>query len=139
MKLSCRRVGVGCWAIVGIALLGCGGESGPPTARLQGAVTLAGQPIPADATGMISFQPRDKAQGAAASAEIVGGKYDCPKAPLGPVTVLFNITQPTGPEYTSSRGEKVRDSKSLTPLKYGSGTPLEVTGDNAALDFDLTE
>jgi hypothetical protein len=137
MKLSCRRVWVGCWAIVGLIALGCG-PSGPSRAHLQGTVTLAGQPIPADATASIIFEPSKTAeQGPPASALIVSGKYECPDAPVGPVTVFFNITQPSGPEYTTDRGITTRNATSLTPPKYAPGMSLEVTGDNAAQDFDL--
>lgn len=133
-----RHVPIAYLLLVLAIAAGCGGADGPPTAHLQGTVLLAGQPIPADARATISFEPRERAQGAPASAEIVSGKYDCPNVPLGPVTVFFNITQPTGPEYTTPRGDKTRDVKSLTPPKYGAGTPLDVAGDNAAQDFDLT-
>jgi hypothetical protein len=127
-----------CWAIVGLIALGCG-QSGPARAHLQGTVTLAGQPIPADATASIIFEPTKKAeQGQPGSAQIVNGKYECPDAPVGPVLVLFSIMQPTGPEYTTDRGLTTRATKDLTPAKYASGTPLEVTDDNATQDFDLT-
>jgi hypothetical protein len=126
-----------CLAVVGVGTAGCGGSGGKPTAHLQGTVTLAGQPVPADATAHISFTPAGKDQATAASAPIVDGKYDCPAAPEGAVRVFFNITQPTGPEYTTDRGEKARHMKDLLPPKYGSGLELQVTGENAEQNFDL--
>jgi hypothetical protein len=135
MAISTKQLGS--YVLLLLLAVGCGGESGPPTAHLQGTVTIGGKPIPADAIAMISFSPHDTKLGPGATAEIANGKYDCPKVPLGPVTVFFNITQASGPEI-EIRGRKSRETVSLTPPKYGAGTPLDVSGDNAAQDFDLT-
>jgi hypothetical protein len=133
-----RRLGLGFSTILALATVGCG-KSGPPSAHLQGTVTIAGQPIPADATATIAFEPQNTAkQGPPGSAPIVDGAYDCPQVPLGAVTVYFNISQPTGPEYTTSRGDKARNVTNLTPAKYQPGVPLDVAGDNASQNFDLT-
>jgi hypothetical protein len=117
---------------------GCGGEDGPPTAHLQGTVTLGGKPIPADATAYIFFNPLTKEQGKAATAAIVNGKYDCPSAPVGSVKVMFNITQPKGPEY-EERGVKVRSMVTITPPSAASGIDLQVDGDKSDANFDLVE
>jgi hypothetical protein len=132
---SAAMAWVACLGAVGVG--GCGGSGGKPTAHLQGTVTLAGKPVPADATAHVSFTPAGKDQAPAASAPIVDGKYDCPGAPEGAVRVFFNITQPTGPEYTTDRGDKARHTKDLLPPKYGSGLELQVAGDNAEQNFDL--
>lgn len=131
----------GVWsaAVAAIALAGAGGcgESGPETAHLRGTITLGGQPLPADATGQVMFLPTTKDQAKASSAVIEGGAYDAPAAPVGKVTVMFSITQPTGPEYTTDRGNKVRDSKNIVPDRHSAGIPLEVQGDNETQNFDL--
>jgi hypothetical protein len=85
----------------GLALLlamtaGCPDGSGKETAHLQGTVTIGGQPIPADATGGISFVPLEVSQANSDYSAIKDGKYDVPGAPVGKVRVEFSIQQPTG-------------------------------------------
>lgn len=123
-------------AIVVSLLAGCG-EVEKATAHLQGAVTLAGKPLPTDATGSVSFTPTSREQAPAATAEVVGGRYDCLAAPQGAVRVSFNIMQPTGPEYTTERGVTTRNTKDLTPAKYAAGIDDEISGDNAEKNYDL--
>jgi hypothetical protein len=136
MKLSCRRVLAGCWAIVGIAAIGCG-ESGPATAHLSGTVTINGQALPPDTTGDIVFSPVDKASGSAATVPIENGRYDSPKTPMGAVKVFFNINQATGPEIINERGNKTRATKSLVPAGASTGIDVQVAGDNDAQNFNL--
>jgi hypothetical protein len=114
---------------------GCVGES--PT-RLQGKVTLSGQPLPADAEAYIVFAAEADRSGAV-SVPIVGGRYDSPRTPRGEVTVFFEINQPTGPERTSERtGRTYRDIATLVPAKYATGMPLTVESDDPSRNFDLT-
>jgi hypothetical protein len=87
---------------------GCVGES--PT-RLQGAVTLSGQPLPADAEAYIVFAAEADRSGAA-SVPIVGGRYDSPRT--------------------------YRDIATLVPAKYATGMPLTVESDDPSRNFDLT-
>ncbi len=87
---------------------GCVGES--PT-RLQGEVTLSGQPLPADAEAYIVFAAEADRSGAV-SVPIVGGRYDSPRT--------------------------YRDSATLVPAKYATGIPLTVEADDPARHFDLT-
>jgi hypothetical protein len=118
-------------------LPGCGGGGGD-TAHLQGTVTIGGKPIPADATASVTFDPLQRSEGVkTVSVKIEGGKYDSPETPKGPVKVVFNIQQPYGPEYTTDRGVKARDIKSIVPEKSQAGVSIDVTGDNANQDFDL--
>jgi hypothetical protein len=56
------------------AFVGCG-ASGPPRAPIQGAVTVAGQPL---AAGRIVFVPVTPNEGPATTARIVNGKYELP-------------------------------------------------------------
>jgi hypothetical protein len=126
-------------AIAVAGALGCGGAGGKATAHLQGTVTLDGKPLPADASAHVQFVPtgKDKDPAPPASAPVINGRYDAPTVPVGAVRVIFNITQPSGPEFVNDRGGTERASISLVPEKYGSGIDLTVTGDNAAQDFDL--
>lgn len=127
------------WALATLVcapLAGCG-EAAKATAHLQGQVTLNGQPLPADATGSVSFVPTSRDQAAAATAEIVNGKYDCPAAPQGAVRVSFNVMQPTGPEFTTDRGVTTRNTTNVTPAKYAAGIDVEISGDNAEQNYDL--
>ena len=56
---------------------GCGKEqSGIPTARLRGTVTVNGVAIPVDAAGTIIFQPVTVGDTRPASPPIKDGKYD---------------------------------------------------------------
>lgn len=115
--------------------VGCVRES---PARLQGAVTLAGKPIPADAQAFIVFTTgADRSH--SVTAPIVGGTYDSPKTPRGDVTVFFEISHSVGPERKSDRtGLVYRDIATLVPARYETGVPIKVTGDDANRNFDLT-
>jgi hypothetical protein len=118
-------------------LLGCGGGGGD-TAHLQGAVTIGGQPIPAEATGSITFDPAQAGPAAkTVTVTIEGGRYDSPETPLGSVRAVFNVQAPDGPEYTTDRGVKARNIKNIVPEKSQAGVSIEVTGDNPNQDFDL--
>jgi hypothetical protein len=118
-------------------LPGCGGGGGD-TAHLQGTVTIGGQPIPADATASVTFDPAQAGPKAkTVTVKIEGGKYDSPETPKGSVRAVFSIQQPYGPEYTTDRGVKARDIKSIVPEKSQAGVSIEVTDDNPAQNFDL--
>lgn len=119
-------------------LFGCGagGYSGPPTAHLTGRVTINGEEIPSDATGTVEFQPTGGGQAHPASAEIEGGRYDCPNVPLGNVLVLFNITRLTGRMTSEDGGTLFPERESLVPVNAQHGVPIEVQGDGER-DFHL--
>lgn len=119
------------------ALSGCGGGSGD-TARLRGTVTIGGQPLPADATGSVTFDPAQAGPDKkTVTVPIVNGQYDSPDTPTGSVKASFNIQQPDGPEYTTDRGTKARNVKNLVPEKSIGGVSIEVAGDKSDQDFDL--
>jgi hypothetical protein len=136
MTQTCGRFGLGIWAVLTLAALGCG-KSGPATSHLSGTITIGGQPLPADATGQVMFIPVAKEQGKPVSVVIANGQYDSPETPEGPVKVNFVISQPDGPEYTTDRGAKARNTKSIVPAGAMAGMDLEVSGDNSAQNFDL--
>ena len=126
-----------CVAVLGLALTGCGSPT-PPPVPVSGTVTLRGMPLPADATAFISFTPA-AAGVPAASAAIVGGRYDCPRTPQGQVTAVFEITKPLGPPRTSDRtGAVFQETQSLVPARYAAGVPLTIDGPTAR-DFDLVD
>lgn len=121
-----------------LLLAGCGG--GGEGARLQGSVTLGGKPIPDDAKAFVMFTATAKVDGkaASASAPIVGGKYDCPNVPTGPVRVGFDITREVGPVKKSERtGADYRDVENLVPATAATGLELTVDGDKADQNFEL--
>jgi hypothetical protein len=129
--------------VVALGLAGCGQSSNSgPVAHWQGKVTIGGQPVPADAQGRISFMPKLTQPGQKAkpsSAEIVGGKYDAPNVPLGPVTVSFNIVRWSGKTVTAGTDSTRPMPKwdFLVPEKYRDGIPFEVEEGELTKDFDL--
>src|SRR5262245_61725023 len=114
-------------ALLPVALSGCGRMgSGKPTSHLQGKVTIAGKPIPADAQASITFKPSGSGQARSTSAQISGGAYDAPDVPVGTVTVYFNVQQPTGRMVREGTGSPYKELRSLVPDKYGTGLALDV-------------
>jgi hypothetical protein len=129
------------WAVVaaaaGIVSSGCG-DAASKTVRLQGAVTLAGKPLPDDAQGSITFRPATSQQAPAVTVPIAGGRYDSPNTPAGKVKVYFNVQAPTGRTYKSERaGGQVAEMQDVVPEKYAQGLDLDVAGDSDEQNFDL--
>ena len=127
------------WFALAITLswcVGCGGSSSSGnTAHLQGAVTLAGQPLPAEAEGAITFRSDS---GGAATAPIVQGRYDSPATPKGIVKVYFSISKPTGKTYKSERtGAEIAETISIVPASVSGGVDVDVSADNSDQNFDL--
>jgi hypothetical protein len=121
--------------ILGVALvIGCGADKPTfPAARLEGNVTVDGKPI---TEGNLQFVPRDVGQAPVTGAAIVDGRYLAERVPLGKLRVVINATKETGKmvtEYSTPRPQVIN----LIPEKYRSGIPIEVTADNANLNFDL--
>jgi hypothetical protein len=119
-----------------IASAGCGGGA-PPTAHLQGKVTIDGQPLPADAEGSISFQPSTGDQTRAVVASIVNSTYDSPQTPTGQVLVRISVTQPTGGMLDNGRGDPSPEYRDIVPPGAASAIELEVAGDKDDQNFDL--
>jgi hypothetical protein len=121
--------------LLAVGLLGCdAGKPSYPSARLEGSVTLDDQPIP---EGNLQFVPQDVAQAPVTAAAIVDGRYVAEAVPRGRLRVLLSATKATGKmikQYSTPRPEVVN----LIPPKYRvAGIPIEVTGDNANLNFTL--
>ncbi|HEY4232129.1 MAG TPA: hypothetical protein VGM76_01765 [Lacipirellulaceae bacterium] len=93
--------------------------------------------MPSNVEASVTFKPTESGQGHTAGAQIVGGKYDSPKSPMGPVKVFISIQQPTGKMTREGSGNPYPEYKSLTSAEYGSGINLNVAGDNQSQDFDL--
>lgn len=119
-----------------VVAFGCG-KAEKHVARIQGVVTIDGQPLPADAMANVSFRPTLPGQGRAAGATVVGGKFDCRDAPLGKVKVYIDVQRVTGRMIQESDGVPFREVRSIISPKYGSGIDLEITGDDDSQDFDL--
>lgn len=122
-----------------LGLVGCGQATAPapeyPHARLQGAVAVAGKPVP---KGSLDFMPLESGRGNATKAEIVDGRFTADKVPLGKVLVTIHAMQETGkmvqsPSSSTPQPERI----DLIPAKYRSGITIQVTGDNASQDFKL--
>lgn len=133
-RMACMVVAVVMALMTLMAVAGCGH---PRPVRLQGAVTLAGRPLPADAEAFIVFATGAN-RATSVSVPIVGGRYDSPCTPRGDATVFFEINQPVGPERTSDRtGLTYRDVVTLVPARYATGVPIRVEADDSSRDFDL--
>ena len=128
--------------IVCLMLLGCG-KSGSklPVARLEGVVTINGQPLPADAEGWVQFMPTGGGgQASPARSQIVDGRYVAENVPLGKILVLFTITRLTGRmvvEDNAPGGTPDPERENLVPESCRQGIPLEIGGDEPQRDFDL--
>jgi hypothetical protein len=120
--------------LLAASVVGCdAGKPAYPTARLEGNVTLDDKPIP---EGNLQFVPQDVGQLPMAGAPIVDGRYVALAVPQGRLRVLLSATKTTRKmvkEYSTPRPEVVN----LIPAKYRAGIPIEVTGDNANLNFAL--
>lgn len=117
-----------------LGVIGCNDGRKPGTARLEGRVTINGQPPPAGAIGSIAFRPTGKGQ--PTSAQIVDGKYKCEDVPLGKVVASVQLVQPTG-KMVSEGGRSFQELRNLVSSKYDQGIELEVTEDNSGQDFEL--
>jgi hypothetical protein len=117
-----------------VAATGCNSGRKPGTARLEGRVTIDGQPPPAGAIGSIAFRPTGKGQ--PTSAQIVDGKYKCEDVPLGDVVASVQLVLPTG-KMVSEGGRSFQELRNLVSSKHDQGINLNVTGDNPNQDFEL--
>lgn len=125
------------WQLMALLVAaGCGGASAA-VSSLTGAVTLDGQPLPANAIASVSFRPTDVAKGRPSSAQIVAGRYRCDKVPRGKVIAEVNISLPTGRTRPSGRGQDEPELKSVVLIaEQADGIELDVTG-NATVDIQL--
>jgi hypothetical protein len=131
-----RRVFLAILCCACATAVGCEGGSKPGTARLQGKITIDGQPPPPGALGTISFRATGPGQASSTSAEIIDGEYDCPDVPQGDVTVFIQLVQPTG-KTIDEGGRQYPELRNLVPSKYDLGINLEISGSNPNQNFEL--
>jgi hypothetical protein len=122
-------------SIVAIGTLGCGKSSRPGTAQVAGTITIGGQPLPSDAQANLIFVP--VAGGRSAGAPVSNGRFSCDDAPTGKVKFYPNIARRTGRMITESDNRPYPEVVSMIAPKYSAGIELDITGDDANLDFDL--
>ena len=119
--------------VLATAILGCGQSvSDRPTARLEGRLQIDGVAV---TTGSIQFLPQGN--GRPASAEVLDGHYIAQSVPLGKVRVMFTAIKETG-RMQSDGGHEFPERINLVPVRFRSGTDLDVPGDNPSQDFLLT-
>jgi hypothetical protein len=135
--LSRRRIhaaALASCAALTLLITGCGG--GGDVAHVQGAVTINGQPVPADAMGNVTFQPTESGKGRTVSAPLEGGHYDLPEVPVGSYRVTISIQKPNGKMIDNGRGAPAEDYDNL--VSYDQA-PVEATveDDRDDLNFDV--
>lgn len=113
-------------------LAGCGGQ-GYSTARVEGQVTVDGQPL---TQGTLSFTPLQSERGAGVSAPIEAGRYVAVKVPQGRVRVGFQAVKETG-RTVMQFGKPYPETVNAIPDKYRAGIEIEIAGDEANKDFNL--
>lgn len=127
------------WAVgvlLGFGCLGCGSSgSSHPTARLEGQVTVDGQPV---AEGTIVFMSQGSGQARPTQAAIRDGRYAASDVPVGDVQVRFVATKKTGKVTPiPNSNEVVEEVVSLIPSKYELGIPIKVSPEGGIQDFEL--
>lgn len=104
-----------------------------PTVRLEGRVTIDGQPVE---KGQINFASSQQGGGPSATAQIVAGRYVADRVPQGKVRVYFDATRQTG-KTVEHYGQQWPEIVNIVPQKYRGGIEIEVAGKTATYDFDL--
>lgn len=103
------------------------------SARLEGEVTVDGQPIE---DGTVQFVPADLANGPITQATIMKGRYVAAKVPLGKVTAVLHANPPAPPAQVTS---EYHPPKTVgIPERYKSGFPIEVKENKADQDFPMS-
>lgn len=115
---------------------GCGEaeSSNYKSARLEGEVTVDGQPID---EGTIQFIPANTEDGPITQAAILKGRYVANKVPLGRVTAVLRATPPPPPAQVTSDYYPPETAVGI-PERYSSGFPIDVKEDKADQDFPMT-
>lgn len=111
---------------------GCG-QVRFPTARLEGAVSVDGEPVE---QGSVTFTDPQGGKGSVV-AQIGAGRYLAEAVPQGRLLVHFNATKETGRtirHFDRPYPERVN----VIPDKYRVGIEIEVGDDNPGQDFPLT-
>jgi hypothetical protein len=114
-----------------LAVVGCG--RGYPTARVEGQVTVNGQPVE---QGNITFTPLQADRGPGATATIESGRYVVQDVPQGKVRVDFYAVKPTG-RTAVYLGKTHPINVNIIPEEYAGGLEFEVDGKEVHKDFSL--
>ncbi len=112
---------------------GCGGPD-YPTGRVEGSVTLNGQPLE---EGTISFVSAQSGRGSGVTAKIVAGRYVAECVPQGTLIINFNATRETG-RMIEVFGKSCRERINIIPKRYKLGMEIEIGEENHSHDFQLT-
>ena len=125
---------VGCIALVAVSLAGCGPRGpGYPATRLEGAVTVDGQPL---ASGSIQFLPEHAGQGPAVGTTIEDGRYEVENVPLGEVRAIVTSVR-RGKRLPDVGDMPVWEAENLVPENRRGGILIQVTADQPIQDLRL--
>jgi hypothetical protein len=122
---------------------GCGDDTGPQRAEVEGQVTLDGAPIE---KGSIAFYPVEGTTGPSAGGTVENGRYGIP-AGEGPVVgtnrVQINAPRKTGRQVADAMGDPGAMTDEIVeavPPRYNTQSELkrEVKPDKNVFDFELT-
>jgi hypothetical protein len=131
--------------VMGLAMIGCGGEPGDnlPREAIAGKVTMDGQPLP---RATITFSPASQGESSATS-QVENGEFSIPRdrglVPGDYKVAISHTDQPEGHVKIELKkpGKKTSGSfKELIPAKYNAKTELKATipkGGKSDLDFPL--
>ncbi len=127
------RLSIVCAIVTILPLVGCGGNAKPyPTAKVAGVVTIDAKPIESGTINFIAAQGTGEA-----SAEIKAGAFAAQDVPKGNVRVFVIATQETGKMVPGS-SEPVPEVISIVPAHYAQGIEIQVAGDEANRQIELT-
>jgi hypothetical protein len=130
--MKCSRLA---FVIVGLAAIaGCSQGPAYPEATVSGVVTVGGAPVD---HGAITFSPMDAGQGAVAGAAIENGQFHCEHAPVGKLTVTFNLQAKEPRRFTDATGAVREVPVSLLADQYRDGVKAETQAGENHLDFKL--
>ncbi|WP_074309737.1 hypothetical protein [Singulisphaera sp. GP187] len=118
-----------------VLLAGCqeAASSNYQSARLEGEVTVDGQPIE---DGTVQFVPANLADGPITQATIMKGRYVANKVPLGKVTAILHANPPAPPAQITSDYQTPKTVG--IPNRYKTGFPIEVKENKADQDFPMS-
>lgn len=136
------RVGFAWMLLWAILCSGCTGGNRSDTVNVTGAVTIDQQVLPDDADGTVTFMPNARGQAQPTNASIEQGRYAADDVPIGPVTVIFNITRLTGRmvvEDNAPGGTPFPEREDLVPMRCRQGLRVDVDATSETMDFDLQE
>ena len=129
------KLGLAAFVLSCALTAGCDTGPGYPCARLEGTVTIDGQPL---AEGGLQFLPNAKSQGPTVGGKIIDGRYAVDGIPLGNVRVLFTSIRKTHKLPPSSDGIEKWATENLIPEQHRAGIEMEVTAERKLHDFKLT-